>query len=75
MSKLVHKITYISKPDEWFDAGTIATLIDDYRTEGLNSGLFSGLRNGELDEEICPFDEFDIVDELLEEADEHNETR
>ena len=53
---------YIAKPGTWFDVGTEAILIDDYRPEGklLNdSGLFCGLRNGKEDEEICPFSEFE----------------
>jgi hypothetical protein len=54
-------VQYISK-GEWFDAGTEAVLIDDYRNsppKPLNSGLFLGYRNGKLDEEVCTFDEFE----------------
>ena len=66
---------YISKPGEWFLAGTEATLIDDYRPQ-MPSGLFSGLRQCQRpaaechplgqtyeDEEICHFDEFLCVNE------------
>lgn len=49
---------------EWFDEGTEALLIDDYRPDGIASGLFEGIRKGELDEEVCGFDEFDSVAEL-----------
>jgi hypothetical protein len=51
-------IKYISK-GEWFDTDTEAVLIDDYRpNNGPNSGLFRGYRNGQIDEEVCSFDEF-----------------
>lgn len=53
--------TYISD-GTWFDKGTEVELIDDYRKDGPELGLFRGLRNGKLDEEICPFDEFAIED-------------
>lgn len=54
---------YISK-GEWFDAGTEAVLIDDYRQDPVqpfNAGLFEGYRNGHPDEEVCSFDEFEII--------------
>ena len=50
---------YISKPDQWFDAGTEAKLIAPC-TETW--GIFEGIRNGKIDEEDCGFDEFDIID-------------
>ncbi len=66
-------LRYIAKPDTWFKAGTEVFLIDDYRGEGLDAGLFRGLRVCEsaesegvpvgterVDEETCSFDEFDI---------------
>jgi hypothetical protein len=52
---------YISK-GEWFDKGTEVTLIDDYRKDNLNSGLFYGIKYGKRDEEICSFEEFEIED-------------
>ena len=52
------EIKYVAKPETWFDAGTVVELIDDYRPD-INCGLFRGYRNGKLDEEVCPFDEFD----------------
>ena len=52
------KVRYIAKSETWFDAGTVAELIDNYRPDA-NCGLFRGYRNGKLDEETCPFNEFD----------------
>lgn len=49
---------------EWFDKGTEALLIDDYRPDVIPSGLFKGVRNGKFDEEVCGFDEFDSIHEL-----------
>lgn len=46
----------------WFDKGTEATLIDDYRPQ-MPSGLFSGLKDGKPDEEICGFDEFQEIED------------
>ncbi len=60
---------YISKPGEWFDEGTEVKLIDDYRTGNpgdkhyWNAGLFEGIHEGKLDQEICPFDEFEVIEE------------
>lgn len=54
---------YVSK-GEWFDAGTEVELIDDYRLDAgrpMPCGLFRGLRNGTIDEEMCGFDEFEII--------------
>jgi hypothetical protein len=59
-------IKYVSK-GEWVDAGTEAVLVDDYRKDAKvkpNSRLFLGYRNGQIDEEVCSFDEFT---EVLEE--------
>jgi hypothetical protein len=69
-------VKFISKPNEWFDAGTEvfdATFCDwgrtskripkeDYEKEWLKAGhiLGRGLRNGVWDEELCPLEEFDI---------------
>jgi len=57
------KIIYVSNGD-WFDAGTKAELIADCRPQ-LNGGVFSGIKNGKPDEELCTFDEFTIR-EILE---------
>jgi len=54
---------YIARPNTWYDAGTVVELIDDYRPQWkCEFSLFRGLRNGRKDEEICCFDEFDIVE-------------
>ena len=55
---------YIAKPNTWFDVGTGAVLIDDYRKDGLSSGLFEGIHGGKPDEEICGFDEFEEKKEV-----------
>ena len=63
---------FISK-GEWFDKGTEAKLICQYgwkygtspdgKWEGeCEVGIFEGIKNGELDEEGCTFDEFDIIE-------------
>ena len=41
----------------WFDKETEAKLITEI---DKSSGLFSGIRNGKEDEEICYFYEFEI---------------
>lgn len=66
---------YISN-GAWFIAGTEAVLIDDYRPQ-WDCGLFLGQRRCEnpaseghplgevrLDEEVCSFDEFTVVEEV-----------
>ncbi len=53
---------YTTKPNTWFDEGTQAILIDDYRYYNVDIGLFEGLKDGKPDEEICSFDEFKITD-------------
>ena len=54
-------MAYIAKPDTWFDVGTDAILIDDYRPQ-IDSGLFRGIKDGHPDEEVCGFDEFFYVE-------------
>lgn len=71
---------YIAKPDTWYKAGTEAVLLD-YLYGGSEGkvGLFKGLRinEGECswlpigyervdDEEVCFYDEFDIIEENKE---------
>jgi len=51
-------VRYISL-GEWFDKGTEAELVDDYRPK-MGAGLFRGIRNGKPDEEVCTFDEFEV---------------
>ena len=53
--KKKQKNYYISD-GTWFDEGSLVKLIDDYRPQ-LDSGLFEGLRDGKMDQEICGFDE------------------
>ncbi len=59
---------YISR-GEWFDLGTEAQLLDDYRNNPVphlrwNAGLFEGYRLGKPDQEVCTFDEFDCVEDV-----------
>jgi hypothetical protein len=58
---------YIAKPNTWFDEGTEIELVDDYgkdkRCPMPGVGLFCGLKNGHLDEEVCTFDEFETTNE------------
>jgi hypothetical protein len=69
-------VKFISKPNEWFDAGTEVfdgtindyknplkrITVEDYENNWVSWGyiLGHGLRNGDWDEEVCPLDEFDI---------------
>jgi hypothetical protein len=71
-------IKFISKTNEWFDAGTEvfdATICDwgktlkrmskeDYNDIWTKAGhiLARGLKNGSWDEELCPLEEFDIIE-------------
>lgn len=75
------RVKYIALPDTWFDEGTEVKLIDDYRNNdamffnrSLDAGLFEGLVDGCLDQEVCPFDEFELV-EFDENNDENSTTR
>lgn len=70
-------VKFVSKQDEWFDAGTEvfdATICDwgriskrmskaDYENVWSKAGhiLGRGLRNGFWDEELCPLEEFEIL--------------
>ena len=67
-------LMYKSKQGTWFKEGSIVRLIDDYRPQ-MDSGLFEGIRICEnegsearilgeeyLDQEICGFDEFEMID-------------
>ncbi len=65
---------YISK-GTWFAAGTECELIDDYRIGDvpMDCGLFRGPdpnpeKEGRIDEEVCNFDEFDIMEHICEEG-------
>ena len=50
---------YVSKQNEWYDEHTIAVEITPISME---SGLFVGIKDGKIDQEICSYDEFDIHD-------------
>jgi len=70
---------YIALPNTWFDEGTEAILIADFRSDdepSYNAGLFEGWRTCEYpeaenrklgekyrDQEDCAFDEFMEIDE------------
>lgn len=70
MDELVN-LRFISKSDEWFDENTEAVLICLTGTGRIGtpsgpraaSGLFKGWKDGSLDEEVCCFTEFEIVEE------------
>ena len=49
----------------WFDKETEVTLIDALTlyADGDESGLFRGIKDGELDEEICLLSEFTIEED------------
>ena len=51
---------YIARSVSPFDPGTEAELLEDYRSDGAQAGLFLGWRNGKLIEIYCQFNEFDI---------------
>lgn len=65
---------YRAKKDTWFKEGTNAILITKIDDD---TGLFEGLRvpqfryefaigrdpNGEIDQEVCLFEEFDIIED------------
>ena len=56
---------YIAKEDTWFDAGIEVEIIDDYRLDKIapwNAGLFKGMHEGILYEEVCNFEDFDEIE-------------
>ena len=58
---------YIALPNSSFEENEVVDLIRDFRPE-VNCGLFYGLCNGEMEELMCDFNEFDVLD--LEEESE-----
>lgn len=59
---------FIAKKDTWFDEGTEAKLLTDCGEWPFKGdGIFEGIRNGEIDEELCGYDEFEIVKEESDE--------
>ena len=57
-------IKYIAKPNTWFETGTECMLIDGSEDKDGHFGLFIGIKDGRVDEETCPMDEFEIKDEV-----------
>ncbi len=64
-----HPVLNDGEDQVWFDAGTEAELLIDFRKTGqvpamgpTDSGLFKGIKDGHVDEEICAMDEFDEVE-------------
>lgn len=51
---------YIAKPNTWYDKGTEARL--QFMIEN-DIGLFCGIKNGSVNEEICFLDEFEVKKE------------
>lgn len=50
---------YITKKGEWFDEGTEAIFLLEC---GSECALFSGIKDGIGDEEVCGYDEFEITE-------------
>lgn len=59
------KLRFFATRLGWFDADYEVELVDDY-SPFMEAGLFCGLRNWQVDEEICSLDEFVIIDEEAE---------
>jgi hypothetical protein len=59
--KELKKMRFISD-GTWFDEGTEAKLLckTSEFMDGIWGGLFKGIRNGFIDEEMCASDEFKI---------------
>ena len=51
---------YIALPGFFFDPGTEADLVEDFREDGANAGMFLGFKNGKLTELCCEFTEFEV---------------
>jgi hypothetical protein len=47
---------YVNDEESWFDMGTVVELVNDLPE--WEAGIFRGYRNGLIDEEMCPYDEF-----------------
>lgn len=61
---------YISKPNEWFDEGTEATLVTEIWDKGRcidcgkgRTAIFAGIRHGKPDEEMCCLCEFEEIED------------
>lgn len=55
---------FIAKKDTWYDEGTEAKLLFVMTNVQPYGGLFSGIKDGRLDEEGCSFDEFEILENI-----------
>ena len=54
---------YIAKPDTWFDEGTEVFLYEDTICGTYpEQVLAKGIHNGDIDEELCLMDEFEICE-------------
>jgi len=54
---------FFAKKDTWFDEGTEAFIYEDTTVrfgDGDSTALFSGIKDGHPDEEVCSLNEFDI---------------
>ncbi len=56
------KLRFFATTIGWFDANFEVELVDDYQSF-MEAGLFRGLRNWQVDEEICSLDEFVIIED------------
>ena len=59
---------YIAKAHSWFDEGTEADLIEDYRPD-VQAGVFFGMKDGHLKHQLCNFDEFKVIVVKIEKDD------
>lgn len=51
---------FYAKNNRPFDKGCELELLEDYRKDGSQSGLFLGYKNGKLLEILCEFKEVEI---------------
>ena len=51
------RTVYVAKPGTWFDAGTIAIPLGCVEEDPVM--VWVGTKDGTLDEEVCPLDEFE----------------
>jgi len=52
---------FYAKKGSQFDEGSELDLLEDYRKDGAQSGMFMGLRDGKLIELMCDFSEVRIT--------------
>ena len=51
---------FYAKNDHPFDKGCELELLEDYRRDGSQSGLFLGYKSGKLIEIMCEFKEIEV---------------